>query len=101
MWAGAATLALGLIIGFSPLSSHDVKCGSAYAPKDESFFGDDPAADCSGLRSVVQVPALVLSVSGVVVVAIGWIRHSSETGELEGHRTVLGRPVSRRDDDDE
>lgn len=85
IWVGIVLLAAGLITGFVPVSTHGASCGSAFhgsrdatvadysraiewdqrglgVPADGSLSAVSDA--CDSLRSVVRIPALVLTVIG-------------------------------------
>jgi hypothetical protein len=84
IWIGVALLAAGLITGFSPLSARGASCGSAFhesrdaavadytraIEQDQGLLGADGGSltsvsdSCESLRSVVRIPALVLTVLG-------------------------------------
>ncbi|MDI3341963.1 MAG: hypothetical protein QJR03_15680 [Sphaerobacter sp.] len=89
-WAAAGLLTAGLVVGFTPVSSQGVSCGSPYAPASapaQSF--------CDEVRSLVRAPALALTLVGgaMLLGAVPWRRSGVD---MRGHRTVLGRPVRRR-----
>jgi hypothetical protein len=97
-WIGGALLAAGLVLGFTPLHSQGTTCGSAYHPRnDQQMF--PPPNDCDGARSQMLARALALTVVGAgIVVAVAAVRSQTSIRE---HRTVLGRPMGRRDDTDD
>lgn len=97
VWAGVVVLAAGILTGLAPLSSHSVDCGSALIASDA-----DPAlveaSSCDSLRSLARIPALILGLAGVALLAAGWWGGSREV-DLRGHRRFLGRPVGRGPDE--
>lgn len=86
IWAGIITIGVGLIVGFTPVSSHSASCGSAFIRSDDADTADlthaiqrdsqglglpadrgslSAAADaCDSLRSVVRIPAFALLLVG-------------------------------------
>lgn len=75
---GLVLLAGGLLMGFLPRSAGGVSCGSPFAASNQSaytrdlvnsMYGQrtDVAAQCAAARSSGQVPAIILSVAGAMV----------------------------------
>jgi hypothetical protein len=74
--AGLCLLAGGVLLGFLPVSSSGVNCGSAFVASDDPFvtelrkllggFGPDGdvQAACDSLRQTMRISALVLLVVG-------------------------------------
>lgn len=88
--AAFVLLAIGALVGFIPVSSTGVNCGSAFAKSGDAFSADYNRASmadsagvrldslsatedaCGSLRSLVRIPAIVLLAGGVaVLVAAG------------------------------
>lgn len=101
-WTGTATLAAGLIIGFAPVSSHGSSCGSPYlAATSDTASPEAQALDyCDEVRSLARVPAIALTIIGGGI-ALAAVAGSRSDVDLTGHRTVLGRPTRRRDQNGE
>lgn len=84
IWVGIVLFAAGVIVGVMPLSARGVSCGSAFhrssatdsadyaraIQRDQRGLGlpdgslTSAAEACDSLRSIVQVPAVVLLVAG-------------------------------------
>ena len=104
LWVGLAVFAAGVAAGLVPLSSSGVSCGVAFAGSDEASRAalSGIGHDCDGARSLVWAFAVALIVAGGVLV-VGALPRGPRVGaeERRAHRTVLGRPVGRRQDDAE
>jgi len=96
-WAAAGLLAAGLVVGFVPVSSQGVSCGSPYAPASASDI-DAQQGYCDEVLSLVRAPALALTITGGAVL-LGVLASRGPGVDMRGHRMVLGRPVRRRTED--
>ncbi|MGI5423072.1 hypothetical protein [Actinomadura luteofluorescens] len=102
LWVGLSLIAAGLAAGLVPLSSQGVSCGSVFAGSDQADQAtlSSVGHDCDGVRSQGRPLAVALVVVGVGLTFGAFPRPAGGGGEGREHRTVLGRPVGRRRDDD-
>jgi hypothetical protein len=87
---GAVLLVAGFLVGFIPVSSGGVNCGSAFAASDEADIADmvnamngqvsGIAAQCESLRSIVAIPSWVLLGIGALLLLLSlvWAGKASE-----------------------
>ncbi|MGW5259725.1 hypothetical protein ACWEQG_02040 [Microbispora sp. NPDC004025] len=93
-WIGALVLVAGLLVGFIPVSSSGVTCGSAFVESREAFVHDltesmfnrvsSVAQACEDLRSLVRIPAIVLVVIAVILLFGAIVSHGRQEPTQEG-----------------
>lgn len=76
-FVAALLLGAGALVGFIPVSSQGVNCGSALVESNDLFASDlaegllgrstDARATCTDLRSLVRIPAIVLLAGSLVM----------------------------------
>lgn len=82
-------LAVGLFVGFAPVSSGGVACGSAFSPSRDALRSDfinagygrstNARGGCEATRSAMRIPAILLTALGGIGLLGGLIAASSGT----------------------
>jgi hypothetical protein len=92
-WIGLALIAPAVGLGFWPVHSEELNCGSVFQPTDfhsrsveltqGGHFLDPsvPDAMCTSARSYVEYPAAILVIGGIIVLIVGVVvRRRNTTG---------------------
>lgn len=87
MVLGGTLLAIGLVLGFMPVSSEGTSCGTAFTgASDDAYVADlgstlvgsagvtDVVGSCSDALSGRRAPALALAVPGALLAVVGFGR---------------------------
>ncbi|MFI6296863.1 hypothetical protein ACIBEJ_35100 [Nonomuraea sp. NPDC050790] len=100
MIIAAVLLGVGAIVGFIPVSSQGVNCGSAFVASRDARVNDltnallqdggqslvgrvNAEAGCSDLRSILRIPGFILVGGGVVMFFAGVITNTDRQRRAE------------------